>query len=87
MVVETVVAGFVVVAGVVIGEVVTGESDVVGEFVVGEFVVGGGGVKSDETGPGLQTSATVPRPIHSLPVVTLKNPSSPQVSPQEFFIL
>jgi hypothetical protein len=79
VVVETVVAGFVVVVG--IGEVVTGESDVVGEVVVG------GGVKSDETGPGLHTSATVPRPIHSLPVVTLKNPSSPQVSPQEFFIL
>jgi hypothetical protein len=78
VVVETVVAGFVVVG---VGEVVTGESDVVGEFVVG------GGVKSDETGPGLHTSATVPRPIHSLPVVTLKNPSSPQVSPQEFFIL
>lgn len=38
-----------------------------------------------ETGPGLHTSTTVPTPMHSFPVVTLKKPCSPQVVPQEFF--
>jgi len=90
VVVLTVVEPVVVLTGVVVltvvERVVVLTGVVVLTLVVGFGVDGGGGVMGSPsaTGAGWHTSTTVPRPIHSLPVVTLKNPSSPQLSPQEF---